>query len=353
MNRRLTLIIDGNWLLMSRLAVITGKNIPIEKLTSDLKILMLRSINLVLKTFHNIDSIVFVSDGGSWRNNVSVPSFLEESGIAYKGNRTHDYDIDIDKVFEAYNEFTNVLKENGIAVCYDRGVEGDDWCYYVSKMLNDNGTNCIIWSKDKDLTQLVRKNENGTFTVFWNKENGLIAQKSNADELDLLMKCFTPDCKDNDDLFVSITKKCQNTEFVNPSDIVIEKIMRGDAGDNIQPIIVKKPTSARIYKISSKHIDYGIDIYDDAAVKEMIHSICEMKQYVSRLDDRTENQIFEHFKYNRNLVSLDARSIPQETMKRMESNMPKIEEFNSKSIAKIEQEILAKNNGLSDLLDTI
>ena len=74
---KLTLIVDGNWLLMSRLAVMNGRYPNMDELLRELKLLMIRSINLVLKTFPNIDNVIFVADGGSWRNDIAnVPQFL-------------------------------------------------------------------------------------------------------------------------------------------------------------------------------------------------------------------------------------------------------------------------------------
>ena len=110
---KLTLIVDGNWLLMSRLAVISGRYPDTNELNRELKLLMIRSINLVLRTFPVIDNIIFVADGGSWRNTeVAVPLFLQNAGIEYKGNREHSDDIDWDVIFSGYEDFLNILKDN-------------------------------------------------------------------------------------------------------------------------------------------------------------------------------------------------------------------------------------------------
>ena len=82
---KLTLIVDGNWLLMSRLAVMNGRYPNMDELLRELKLLMIRSTNLVLKTFPLIDNIIFVADGGSWRNNIKeVPQFLKNEGISFE-----------------------------------------------------------------------------------------------------------------------------------------------------------------------------------------------------------------------------------------------------------------------------
>ena len=84
---KLTLIVDGNWLLMSRKSVMNNRFNTDEELIKELKLLMIKSLNVVLRTFPSIDNIMFVSDGGSWRNNIEIPEFLQKEGIEYKGNR--------------------------------------------------------------------------------------------------------------------------------------------------------------------------------------------------------------------------------------------------------------------------
>ena len=62
---KLTLIIDGNWLMMSRLPVLNGRYADDKTLIQEVKLLMIKSINVVLRTFPMVDNIMFVTDGGS------------------------------------------------------------------------------------------------------------------------------------------------------------------------------------------------------------------------------------------------------------------------------------------------
>jgi hypothetical protein len=70
---KLTLLIDGNWLFMSRLSVLMNKCIDDLELIQEVKILIIKSIKIVLHKFPNIDNIIFCADGGSWRNNIELP----------------------------------------------------------------------------------------------------------------------------------------------------------------------------------------------------------------------------------------------------------------------------------------
>ena len=67
---KLTLIIDGNWLFMSRLAVISNRYIDDYELCQNIKSLLIKSMNVALRKFPNIDNVIFVADGGSWRSQI-------------------------------------------------------------------------------------------------------------------------------------------------------------------------------------------------------------------------------------------------------------------------------------------
>ena len=93
-----TLLIDGNWLLLSRFSVINkgfDKKNPDymkEQASLDLQDLLARSINVILNRFPIIDNMIFISDGGSWRKQLPIPKSLND--ITYKGNRTTDVEMD-------------------------------------------------------------------------------------------------------------------------------------------------------------------------------------------------------------------------------------------------------------------
>ena len=53
---KLTLIVDGNWLLMSRLAVLNNKYDSADELIKNVKKMLIKSINIALRTFEDIDN---------------------------------------------------------------------------------------------------------------------------------------------------------------------------------------------------------------------------------------------------------------------------------------------------------
>ena len=105
---KLTLIVDGNWLLMSRLPIINSRYADEATMMNEVKALMIKSINVVLRTFPSIDNVMFVSDGGSWRKDVPIPDFIHNKKgevATYKGNREKSDDINWDLVFNEFNNF--------------------------------------------------------------------------------------------------------------------------------------------------------------------------------------------------------------------------------------------------------
>jgi len=348
---KLTLIVDGNWLLMSRLAVLNNKYVDDYDLNQELKLMLIKSINVVLRNFNIIDNVIFVADAGSWRNSLEIPKYLykdnEDRSVEYKGNRIKSDDINWDLLFESYGSFISTLKACGITACQEQGIEGDDWCYHWSTYLNSQGTNCIIWSKDNDLKQLVKINKNKCFTAWWNVDNGLFLEDYTEDDFNFL---FNTEFNENEIILEKLISKAKTVSKINPKEIVIDKIIRGDAGDNIYPIILRKSkTSDRLFKVYKKDIDYTLDYNNDEEIKKYIDYVLSLKNYYGRVDESSEN-ILDHFKYNRKLVVLEKESYPEDVLKIFDN----YHEYNvSKNMGEVESQIRAESNKLKGILDII
>ena len=357
---KLTLIVDGNWLLMSRLSVINHTYSSDETMCKELQLLMLRSINLVIKTFPDIDNIIFVSDGGSWRNNIDIPQFLYDKqlidgqSVEYKGQRVLNPDTNWELVFKYYEEFIQILEDNGITTCRKQFIEGDDWCWYWSTKLNDEGTNTIIWSMDKDLTQLVHVDfQNGVFTICWNNKTGMTCEDIGQQEEDPLQFFFNDINKENNNrILETIINKSKNVNYIHPKDVVIDKVIRGDKGDNIFPIILKKSNkenSDKQFRVGIKDIDFNLNVHDDNEIKNYIHNIVNSKKYLNKVKKSEEN-IYEHFKYNYQLVALDENNYPEDILNSMNSY---IGYHINNNVAPILSYMSARKEGITNILETI
>lgn len=346
---KLTLLVDGNWLLMSRLSVIQNRYLDDYELCHDLKLMMIRSMNIVLKQFPSIDNIIFCADGGSWRNKVEVPQFLKNEGIEYKGTRVRDENFNWELLFKSYDDFVATLNTCGITACRELGIEGDDWCCHWSNLLNSQGTNCIIWTKDKDLTQLVKMNKDKCFTVVWNKDNGLVAPDVSENDMDFL---FNYDFNANETLYNEICSKSKTITNIDPYKIVIEKILKGDISDNIIPIALRKSKtkeSDKKFRISQKDINYDLNVQNETEVKNYFSNLLESKSYKDRVE-QTYDEVIEHFNYNKQLIMLDSSSYP----KYINEIFDNYQTYNTScDISKAEQQITMEANKLQGILDII
>lgn len=353
---KLTLIIDGNWLLISRMSNMIGKFANEKDMMLETKLLMIKSINKVLRLFPKIDNIIFVADGGSWRTSEKIPNCLKIDAenelipcATYKGTREQDKNLDWEVIFGEYENFLDILDYNGIQVCREQGVEGDDWCWYWSRKLNKDNTNVIIWSKDKDLTQLVDKTTNGFFTVCWN--DGGVTCKQTSEEDDLASFFMNPYYAVNEQMLHDIIQHSAAKIEINPKSVLVEKIFRGDKGDNIFPIIQRKSKSGsnKLFRISTKDMDFTLDVYDDNSIKNYIDNLLEQKNYKNRVLHDVED-IYEHFYFNRKLVSLNEYEYPQY----IKEIFDKYKTYKcSKNTIEVEQQIQAEKNSINELLDSI
>lgn len=349
--KSLSLIIDGNWLLMSRLSILRMRIKDEDTLVKEVKLMMIKSINKLVREIPAIDNVIFVADGGSWRNRVQIPDFLKKDHITYKGNREKDKDLDWDKIFAGYDEFIDVLKETGVYVCREQYIEGDDWVAYWSKKLNSKNINCLIWSADRDLTQLVKIDpKTKVFTACWNKNYMTIESIDHTTDDDTDFFFTSPDVTSNQTLLENICMKAKKINEIHPMDIVIDKIIRGDLGDNVIPVVYKKGKSTdKLFRVASKELDLNLDItrLDDvnAYFEELLNKKAWQNKATANIDE-----IVEHFFYNERLVWLDPSQYPDEIIQKMSRYQLKTP---NKDLSLAEQKIQAEKNEVFSVLEDI
>ena len=318
----LTLIVDGNWFLMSRMFVMAdkfAKNMPKhaqEASTAELHDMLARSISIMLNKHQVIDNIVVVSDGGSWRKELPIPKQLE--GITYKGSRTQEVELDWDLIWNSFNSFLNYLQEIGITVSKGYGIEGDDWAWYWTRRLNENDINTLIWTSDCDLKQLVQI-KGTSFTAWYNDKAGLVLPmqcRPSDDPMEYFMN--PPFSNSATQWLIGMIKP---VSYINPDEIAINKILCGDAGDDIKAVIRYRKGS-RTYRFAQKDYEKLINETGISTVPELI------KNYVKVAKNITSNPKFEkyHFhqndveemlEYNTKLVWLNEAMIPPTVINKM------------------------------------
>lgn len=275
---KLTLIIDGNWLAMSRTFALTrffkadNADEVKEEGRHRLTDLLATSICGVLNKFPDVDNIIIVRDGGSWRNQLDRPKGLDE---VYKGNREGSFaDMDFRPVWAAFEDLVGKAKGMGLTVASGRDCEGDDWIWYFTDNLVRTGCNCLIWSADADLTQLVRRDALTGRAVLWFNEKKLVCpdvmEEKDIDPVEFLL---TPPSNANtvaDTLIHSV----KDVEYINPDEVVMAKIICGDNADNIKSV-VRYPKGGRMIGVGPKE-------WEKVAKALDIHT---MDDFHRRLDD--------------------------------------------------------------------
>ena len=351
MKNKCTLLIDGNWLCMSRMAVI-GRGFEMdmpdhvkERAKKDLHELMAKSIAIVLNRFNIIDNVILVTDGGSWRKQLPVPQQLQN--VTYKGNRAPAKELDWKYIYGALTDLSEQCKVIGMTVSNHSSIEGDDWIWYWSRRLNADGTSCIIWSSDNDLKQLIQTNTSTiAFTAWYNDRNGVWLDSNYNEEPEDDLEFFMRPMRVKSPLLENLRQFSRTTSFINPDDIVMEKIICGDAGDNIKPI-ARVACGSKTYKVSPKmwnevkeslNINNLSDFFTHK--NDIITAVLSIKKFV----DCNYEDLSEMFDYNIKLVWLHESVVPETIimyMNQLEYNVVDTNyiKSNFKTMCKAENEI--------------
>ena len=317
-----TLIIDGNWFLLSRYAVMSKEftetdEVLLKTAQEHLVDKMAASINRIINYFNGfIDNLLIVQDKGSWRKKLEKPALYKE--VDYKGTRVADSNTQWEYVWKSLDKLITTCKEHNITCTSEYLVEGDDWIWFWTKYLNKNNTNAIIWTSDGDLKQLINITDTA-WTVWYNDHLGMCVN-SNYNNEDILLNPFS-----NSISLSNLIKYVNNTGnkiyFINPFDIISTKIMCGDNSDNIKAVIFKK-SGSRTYKISEKEwlsIKNALKITDLDIFNENLDNIINAAKQLKRFNTiETDNNIIrDAILYNEKLVYLDHSSYPESVYESM------------------------------------
>ena len=267
-----------------------------------------------------ISKIVFCLDSGSWRK--KLPNSI------YKANRVKDEDKNWDMFNELNNQFISILKNQNVIISEIHDAEGDDMIYFWSKYLMSKGESSIIISSDNDLKQIISSRENKTFIIHNNIITSKFAFNSNFDTF------LNPSTEVNNDIFnldnelfeirtkASLLSKLisdENRQVIIPEHIVLDKIIRGDKGDNVMPLF--KGFGEKAFENFAAALD--ADFIDKKSLVDSIinndeDSILKLIDYISKAKklpaDITRDELAEKIRMNTKLIVLDKRTIPIEIL---------------------------------------
>ena len=263
-----TLLIDGNYFLHSRLFVLprpkNGRMLEDEASRASLmRKLAIDLASEVRKMRGFIDKVVVAVDARSWRKDLFPTA-------EYKGTRKTDSQIDWEAVYNVYEEFQNILQSHGVVVHKIEGAEADDVLFGWSTLLTNKGRNCIIWTGDRDLIQLVNySSANDSYALWYSPtQKSLYGFKAFIEELN------TSELADKYDVLFNLStysglkeeykialkewivkNKIKLTE-VNCDEFMFKKILIGDKSDNIPSVVLwqkeLKDGKLRTYSVTEK-----------------------------------------------------------------------------------------------------
>lgn len=372
--KRFTLIIDGhNFFYRSLWNVFKqGKNkILSTQKEKDIyeKKLMIDFCNVIKQMSSVINDIVFVKDSHSWRKDM----LLQQE---YKGNRKKNLDnIDKDGFNEIINLFTTTIERMGIKVSQVEQSEGDDLIFAWTDTLFQNGKSSLIFSTDKDLTQLVKCVDGVHIIQYAPLSNKLYVSQESKDFIDSLDKNteLTPENLFGEAFTISIENDPfrkmvseMNVEVVEPEVVRFTKVVGGDSSDNIYPVYYKPATAEsrakglgektveKIYNEFRKRLgcqfNYTIYSNDDA-----LKMLCNVIYEVAKINDEkfTKRMLFENIKTNSKLVSLTNESIPDYVMNDMDANISEVILKKTVPLSKITKKNIFSYSRFKDYNSTI
>lgn len=342
-----TLLIDGNYFIYSRLFVMPrageGKLLGDDKSKAQfMRKLCIDFASEVRKMQPFLDKIVLTIDSKSWRKDL----FPEAE---YKGTRTQDDSVCWDGVYQIYDEFKSILAKKGVIVHQVNGAEADDLLFAWSTYLNSMGKNCIVWTGDTDLIQIVdySKATDGYTLWYYNSKKKLIAFEG----FNQMMEMPTFDVTNDDDLLFNMASKTAllekvradlwdwlkknriEVEEINCDHYIFKKILMGDKSDNIKSVVTftkEVKGKSRVYSITDKQASKILEQYikeeadftiDHMFVESQVEKIADIVYRVVGHDPKSQIKL--RFNQNLDIMLLHTNTIPESIQKQMQKVIDK------------------------------
>jgi 5'-3' exonuclease len=334
-----TLMIDGNYFVYSRLYVMPRRKdkrlLDSEKDQGQfMRKLCIDFASEIRKMKPFVDQVVIAVDSKSWRKD-----FYPEA--EYKGTRKTDDSVNWDAVYSIYDEFRALLAKNGVIIQQTPGAEADDILFARATELNNQGKNCIIWTGDRDMIQLVDYTQatDGYTLWYYNTRRNLIAFNG----FNELINTKTGDSLTNDELLFNLNndnissdeikdkiKEWTRSNRVNIEEIdsrkfIFQKILIGDKSDNIPSVVTynkaMKNGKVRTFSITDNQAlkilkqyekDFGHFEVEQLFVPECLEKMSDVIYRVVANSSKTE--IKAKLAQNIQLMLLHIRTIPEPIM---------------------------------------
>lgn len=335
-------MIDGNYFVYSRLYVMPRRKdkqlLESEKDQGQfMRKLCIDFASEIRKMKPFVDEVVIAVDSKSWRKD-----FYPEA--EYKGTRKTDSSVNWEAVYRIYDEFRALLAKNGVIIQQTPGAEADDILFARATELNNQGKNCIVWTGDRDLIQLVDYTQatDGYTLWYYNTKRNLLAFEG----FNELLEETTGDSVSPDELLFDLNnsdissdeikgkiKDWVKSNKVNIQEIdsrafIFKKILIGDKSDNINSVVTYTKTmkngKVRTFSITDKQADkilaqyekdFGRFEVEQLFVPEVIEKMADVIYRVN--GNASVEAIKKTLKLNIQLMLLHVRTIPEPIMDAM------------------------------------
>lgn len=327
--KNLNLIIDFNNIFMRSLFtcqfLTTGVEISTFDTDEECKALVQKTaidLTYIIRLF-TPDKVVLVCDSKNpWRNRI----YDEIPGERYKGTREKDKAKNWDKIFKSFEELKGILIARDFIVSDVPNLEADDLAVLWRDTFFETGDNVILVTSDRDWHQLISFNkDNEEFCICYNPISNNHGKKklfvnqdmedwlNSQDKVDIFFRNFSKFKKMIKDICEDEKNKIVR-EIMSPEEVLLEKIMCGDDGDNIPAFYdyFRNGKKVRITPLKAKHIFENANI---DSIEDLIESVG---------DDRLKMALEKEFKKDieidiekrldrqRHLVELNKMLFPEE-----------------------------------------
>lgn len=301
----------------------------------------------------NPSRVIFCQDDSSWRKSIDI-----EENEGYKGNRIKTKIINWNNVYNAIDEFTEILQTYGMIVTKIANAEADDVIAMWTKELADvQNQHVVIVSGDEDLRQLVRtqnieKGKESFVTVYNPFMQGKNAFRklyvtpefetwvNTADEVDFFNMRGTVNV-DKEDFKQTITAERTKYEVVDGNMIALRKVFCGDDGDNIPSFHTWLNDKEKVLRVTNSRFEKMLEL-----IKQSSNISSIFPETLLKLSKEIENAFVQVFKftppfnvYERilrqiRLVVLDEQFFPEEilndfiSIKEVELEKPRVNLIN-------------------------
>ena len=296
----------------------------------------------------NPSRILFALDDKSWRKTIKI-----DENEGYKANRVKAAHINWNNVYSALDEFSGIMKNNGLIVTKIENAEADDSiALWTHELQFNQNQHVIIVSGDEDLRQLIKTHlyDSGklafatVFNPFMQGKNSsrklyipeYFEQWMNTTEAVDIFNMKGSINVDKEDFKRIITSERTKIEFVDGHMIALRKMFCGDDGDNVPAIyswlndkgIEVRITNSKFEKIYEMVKEVDNEFIDHNIILKRADKVIEALKKVTKQNPPLD--INSRLNRQAKLVVLDQAFFPEEIVnsfneiKKNELEKPKV-----------------------------